>query len=325
MLISQTPFRISFVGGGSDLKEFYQNHGGAVLSTSINKYIFLSFHKYFHPTKSLLKYSNTEEISKNEEIKHKIIREVFKYFSIENVDFNSTADIPGGTGMGSSSAFTSGIINLCSNYKGISMFKHEIADLACKIEIDILGEPIGKQDQFACSVGGFNLIKFNQDETVNIIPLLLDSNDIKEIEENLILFYTGDNRDASSILTQQRNNTVKSPKVNDNLILMTKMAESLFFDLKNKNFDLLGEYLHESWILKKELSNNISNPKLDEIYNIAIRNGAKGGKLLGAGGGGFFLFYIKPENRQKLKNGLSFLREFEFKFEFQGTKIIFKN
>ncbi len=325
MLISQTPFRISFVGGGSDLKEFYQNHGGAVLSTSINKYIFLSLHKYFHPTKSLLKYSETEEISNNAEIKHKIIREVFKYFGIENIDFNSTADIPGGTGMGSSSAFTSGIINLCSAYKGTSMFKHEIADLACKIEIDILGEPIGKQDQFACSVGGFNLIKFNQDETVNIIPLLLESNDVKKIEDNLILFYTGDNRDASSILTQQRKNTVNSKKVNDNLIVMTKMAENLFFDLKKKNFDLIGEYLHESWILKKELSSTISNPKLDEIYNIALKNGAIGGKLLGAGGGGFFLFYIKPEQRENLKNALSFLREFEFKFEFQGTKIIFKN
>ena len=325
MLISQTPFRISFVGGGSDLKEFYLNHGGAVLSTSINKYIFLSLHNYFYPNKSLLKYSSTEDIEDNNQIKHKIIREVFNYFSISNVDFNSTADIPGGTGMGSSSAFTSGLINLCTTYKGISMFKHEIAELACKIEIDILGEPIGKQDQYACSLGGINLIKFNQDESVNILPLLLSTEDIENIEDNLILFYTGDSRDASTILTQQRNNTVKSQKVNNNLVNMSKMAENLFYDLKKRNFDLLGDYLHESWVLKKELSSTVSNPKLDDIYNIAIKNGAKGGKLLGAGGGGFFLFYIKPEQRNSLKKSLSFLREFEFKFEFQGTKIIYNN
>lgn len=325
MLISRTPFRISFVGGGSDLKEFYLNHGGAVLSTSINKYIFLSLHNYFYPNKSLLKYSSTEEIVDTNDIKHKIIREVFNYFSISNVDFNSTADIPGGTGMGSSSAFTSGLINLCTAYKGISMFKHEIAELACKIEIDILGEPIGKQDQYACSVGGINLIKFNQDESVNILPLLLSTQEIQNIEDNLILFYTGDNRDASTILTQQKNNTVNSKKVNNNLVCMSKMAENLFYDLKKRNFDLLGDYLHESWVLKKELSNTISNPKLDDIYNIAIKNGAKGGKLLGAGGGGFFLFYVKPEQRENVKQSLFFLREFEFKFEFNGSKIIFNN
>jgi D-glycero-alpha-D-manno-heptose-7-phosphate kinase len=217
MIISRTPFRISFVGGGTDLKEFYKDIPGAVLSTSIDKYIYQSMHEYFQKGKSLIKYSSTEEVDNINQIRHNIVREVFKMFSIDNVDFNSTADIASGTGMGSSSSFTSGLIKLCSEFNNSNLTNLQIAEIACQLEIDILGEPIGKQDQYACAVGGLNLIKFYPDESVEVKSLDLNFSDIKYLEDNLILFYTGSSRSASSILAQQQQNTLNSIKTKENL------------------------------------------------------------------------------------------------------------
>ena len=325
MIISKTPFRMSFVGGGSDLKSFYKDNTGAVISTSIDKYMYLSMHKHFQPSTSLLKYSKTESVSSIDEIEHDIIREVFRYFNIRNVDFNSAADIPAGTGMGSSSAFTCGLINLCTNYLGQKLPNYELAKLACKIEIDILKEPIGKQDQYGCAFGGLKLIQFNSDETVEIRPILLTNSKLKELQSNLILFYTDTTRKASSILAEQTMNTKVSQKVRDNLKYMSSMANQLYVDLIKENIDLMGDYLNEAWQRKKSLANKISNSEIDFMYETAIKNGAKGGKLLGAGGGGFLLFYVPKEKHDKVRKSLKNYRELPFNFDYDGAKIIFND
>lgn len=323
MIITRTPFRISFAGGGSDLKSFYENYGGAVLSTSINKYIYLSSHDFFEKNKSLIKYSKTELISNNDEIVHPIIREVFKYFKINQIDFNSTADIPSGTGMGSSSSFTVGLINLCCEIKNKFMSKQEIADLACHVEIELLKEPIGKQDQYAASFGGLNFIEFNKDLTVSIEKINLPIEMKRTLNNNLILFYTGIKRSAKDVLAKQKKNIEGNKKIK-NLIKMVDLAYDLKDELKLGNVDTLGEILHEGWMNKRELSSNISNNQIDELYNIGIESGASGGKLLGAGAGGFILFYCKEKYHNKLRSKLKKLDEFDFKMEESGTQIIFK-
>lgn len=325
MIISKTPFRISFVGGGSDLKSFYKYYSGAVISTSIDKYIYLSMHKYFHQSKYLIKYSQTEEVSSINRIKHNIIREVFRYYSIKNIDFNSTADIPSGTGMGSSSAFTCGLINLCSQYRGEVLPSYEIAKLASHFEIEVLNEPIGKQDQYGCAIGGLKFIQFNPDDSVEIKPILLSYNNLLKLQNNLLLFYTDTTRAASSILNEQNQNTKSSSKVRDNIRSMSDLAKQLYFDLNKGNVDLMGEYLRDAWEVKKSLASMISTPEIEKIYKIGLSNGATGGKLLGAGGGGFILFYVEESHQDKLRNALKPYRELPFDFDYDGTKIIYNN
>lgn len=322
MVISKTPFRISFVGGGSDLPSYFLKYGGAVLSTSIDKYIYLSMHGYFKDDKYFLKYSKNELVNEIDEIRHPIIREVFRHFDIWGVDFNSSADLPSGTGMGSSSAFTSGLINLCCAYKGVYMSRESIADLACKIEIEVLNEPIGKQDQFACSVGGLNFIEFNQDNTVNVERIHLDIERSKKMSKNLLLFYLGNTRSASTVLSEQKKNIEDGKKI-ENLSKMVKLAYELKSEILNGEIDALGESLHKGWLLKKELASGISNHLIDYFYDLALKAGAIGGKLLGAGGGGFLLFYVKPENHLSVKNILKDLTYIEINFDNSGTKIIY--
>ncbi len=322
MIISRTPFRISFTGGGSDISDFYLNHGGAVLSTTIDKYVYLSMHPYFAEKKSLLKYSENELVSNNNEIKHPIIKEVFNHFDITGVDLSSSADIPGGTGMASSSAFTAGLINVCASYKGIYLSKKEISDPTCKIEIENLREPIGKQDQYACAYGGLNLIEFHKNDDVTVEKINLKPTVLKNLNDNLILFYLGKTRSASSILSEQKKTIKDEAKVNS----LRKMV-NLTFDLKTyllkNDIDKLGEILHEGWILKKNLSNGISSPVIDELYESGIKAGALGGKLLGAGGGGFLLFYVKDQQKKKVINKLKNLVFTDFNFEQTGTTIIY--
>jgi len=323
MIIVKTPFRISFCGGGSDIKEFYSIYGGAVISTTINKYVYLSMHPYFYRSGYLLKYMQHEEADSVDQIRHRIIREVFKDYGIKGVDFNSSADIPSGTGLGSSSSFTVGLINLCNIYTGRYMSKAQIADYACKIEIERLKEPIGKQDQYASAFGGLNFITFNQDDTVNVEKIFLNRENFEQLQKNLLMFFTGETRSASSILMEQKSNLTKDSKKTNFLRKMVLLT----YDLKNEfmkgNIDALGEILHTGWMYKKELADGISNDKIDYYYNLAIKNGALGGKLLGAGGGGFLLFYVKEENRDKLINAMKDLYLLDFRFETQGTTLIY--
>lgn len=324
MIITRTPFRVSFAGGGSDLKEYYLNYGGSVLSVSINKYVYLSMHPYFYNHKFFLKYSDNEYVESIDDIKHQIIKQVLTDYKITGIDFNSSADIPSGTGLGSSSAFTAGLATLCNAYTGKYMSKKDIAKYACDVEINKLNEPIGKQDQYACSIGGLNFIKFNQDDTTAVEKILLMPDKQLELENNLMMFYLGETRSASKILAEQRSNTLNNKKI-ENLHKMVKLSQELKLELQNSNIDSMGDILHRGWMYKKELASQISNEKIDYYYTLALKNGATGGKLLGAGGSGFLLFYVPCGKQDLLRTALSELKELPFKFDNEGSKVIYYN
>ena len=325
MIITRTPFRISFAGGGSDLRNYYEKFGGSVVSVSINKYIYLSMHPYFEEYEYLLKYSKTEQAKSLEEIQHPIIRTVFKDYGIRGVDFNSSADIPSGTGLASSSAFTVGLINLCNAYTDQYMNKEVIAEKACKVEIEDLKEPIGKQDQYACACGGLNFIEFYKDGVVDVEKLYLQSDAYHVLEKNLLMFYTGKTRSAGSILAEQKKNTTNDEAKIKNLHKMVQLSKDLKEELLKGNTNAMGEILHTGWMYKKELADGISNPEIDYYYDLAIKNGALGGKLLGAGGGGFLLFYVEEQHRSRVRRALSDLKEIDFKFDNKGTGVIYYN
>lgn len=323
MIITRTPFRISFAGGGSDLPSYYEKFGGAVLSVSINKYMYLFMHDYFDSNKYMLKYSKTELVDSLDKIQHPILKAVFSKYNISGVDFSSIADIPAGTGLASSSAFTVGLINLCNVYTDKYMEKSDIAKLACDIEINELKEPIGKQDQYACACGGLNFIEFSKDGNVDIEKLYLQSDAYRVLEKNLLMFYTGKTRSAGSILAEQKKNTEEDTKKINNLHKMVKLAKELKAELLKGNVDAMGDILHSGWLYKKELANGISNPDIDYYYDLAMKNGAKGGKLLGAGGGGFLLFYVEEQFRNKVRTALKDLKEIDFNFDSKGTNLIY--
>lgn len=323
MIISRTPFRISFAGGGSDLKEYYQNYGGAVLSVTIDKYVYLSMHPYFNDQKIFLKYSHNELVDRIDEIQHRIIRQVFTNLNITGVDFNSSADIPSGTGLGSSSAFTAGLINLAYAHLGKFIGREAIAKAACEVEIDQLAEPIGKQDQYACAIGGLNFIEFKEGEQVIVNKIPIEVHKQKQLEENLLMFYLGNTRSASAILSEQRQNIISDKKKNENLHKMVKLAYDLQKELQANRIDSFGEILHTGWLYKKELASQISNPQIDYYYERARLAGATGGKLLGAGGGGFLLFYVEKEKQEAVRSSLSELNELPFQFDFSGSNIVF--
>ena len=325
MIITRTPFRISFAGGGSDLRNYYEKYGGSVLSVSINKYIYLSMHPYFDDESYLLKYSKTEHAKTLDEIQHPIIRTVFDKYGIKGVDFNSSADIPSGTGLASSSAFTVGLINLCNVYTDKYMNKEDIAELACKVEIEDLKEPIGKQDQYACACGGLNFIEFQKDGEVDVEKLYLQTDAYRVLEKNLLMFYTGTTRSAGSILAEQKKNTTNDEAKINNLHKMVQLSKDLKEELLKGNINAMGEILHTGWMYKKELANGISNPNIDYYYDLAMQNGALGGKLLGAGGGGFLLFYVEEQHRSRVRKALQGLKEINFSFDSKGTQLIYYN
>jgi D-glycero-alpha-D-manno-heptose-7-phosphate kinase len=322
MIITRTPFRISFVGGGSDLRDFYTKHQGAVLSTSINKYMYISSHKYFEEDKIRVKYSQTETVQNVEELKHEIVREALKMVDIRGgVEISSIADIPAGTGMGSSSAFTVGLLHNLSAIKRQYLSKEMLAQSACNMEIDILQEPIGKQDQYAAAFGGLNVFRFNADETVSVEPLYLKQEVYNQLQDNLVLFYIGNERKASEILVEQKINIANAEKfavLKDMVALVDVLKDVLYKGV----LDEFGLLLHQNWLLKQRLASKISNDYIEQLYQLGIKNGASGGKLLGAGGGGFILFYCPKEMQQKLIKAMP-VRHFDFKFDNEGTKLIY--
>ena len=322
MIISRTPFRISFVGGGSDLAAFYERHPGAVLSTSINQYMYISSHRFFEPNQIRVKYSETETVSSAAELNHPILRVALQRFNLNGIEISSIADVPAGTGMGSSSAFTVGLLHNLHAVSGHNPTKEQLAEEACQLEIEELGEPIGKQDQYGAAVGGLNVFRFMPDGQVITEPLNLNPMLQQELDSNLIMFYTGNQRKASSILAEQKKNTSQSDRFQA-LKEMTALVDVLAEELKKENLDAMGSLLHENWEMKKSLAGGISNPAVDQAYETALKNGAQGGKLLGAGGGGFLLFYCPKQSQPKLRQALSNLRTFEFGFEQEGTSIIY--
>ena len=321
MIITRAPFRVSFCGGGSDLPVFYENHGGCVLSTTIRKYMYLTLHNYFHKDQIVLKYSKTETVHSFAEIEHKYFRQCLKDFDITGVEIASMADIPAGTGLGSSSSFTVALLHLLHTYKGEFVSKYKLAKDACEVEIDKLGEPIGKQDQFAAAFGGLKFYEFFPNGFVHVEPIIMSVEAYRRLETNLMMFYLGGNHSASSILKEQSQNLIEKDKV-DMQLKMCDITRLLKVELQKNNIDALGDFLHDSWMLKRSLASGISTLFIDEAYERARKTGAAGGKLLGAGGAGFMLFYVPEERQKQVREEMAGFREMEFEMDNSGASII---
>ena len=321
MIITRTPFRVSFAGGGSDISSFYEKHEGYVLSTAINKYMYISIHPSFAKGETVLKYSKTESVTDISLIEHKYFKQILKMLDVHGVEIVSTADVPAGTGLGSSSSFTVGTLNALYAYKGKYMSKEKLASTACDVEIKYLHNPIGKQDQYAAAYGGLNYYHFRKDGSVTVDPVIMSDDARLRLEQNLMMFYTGQLHSASAILKEQSSNITAGDK-EANQLKMCGLVHDLRHELQMNNIDAMGDILHENWMLKKTLANGISNPAIDEAYSIAMNNGAKGGKLLGAGGGGFLLFYV-PESKQKQVKKAIGLPYMPMAFDRQGSAVIY--
>lgn len=322
MIISRTPFRISFAGGGSDLPSFYRKSTGAVLSTSIDKYMYIAIHPYFEKDKIQLKYSKTEQVDSIDAIKHPIFREVLKMYNLTGVDLNSIADIPSGTGLGSSSSFTVGLLNAVRAYLGKATSGEKLGELACDVEINRVGSPIGKQDQYAAACGGLNFITFYGDETVNVEKIIMQPEKKKELEGNLLMVFVGGEHSANAILKNQQA-AISDMKKFEAQKEMVKLAYNLRESLEHNNLDDFGRILHENWLLKKSLTSGISTGVVDDMYNKGIEAGALGGKLLGAGGAGFILFYCPKDRQQEFRERMGDISEMHFRFDDFGSKIIY--
>lgn len=322
MIITKTPFRVSFCGGGSDMADFYREYGGCVLSTTINRYMYLTIHPYFDEKKTALKYSQNEIVDDIRNIEHSILRCVLNEKNISGVEITSTADVPSGTGLGSSSSFTVGLLHTLACYQGKYLSKEVLAEEACRIEIEELENPIGKQDQYAAAFGGLNYISFHKDDTVTVEPIITKKETIQRLQDNLVMLYTGITHDANVILAEQKKNIVSQTDKTENLMHMCELAGDMKNALENNDLSNFGEILHESWIRKREMAGGITSPKIDELYDAAIRNGALGGKLLGAGGGGFLLFYCPKEQQKTLIEQMQ-LKLFPFRFEHDGSSVVY--
>lgn len=322
MIISKTPLRISFTGGGTDLPSYYRTGYGAVVSMAISKYMYVTVHKRFDDS-IRVSYSDMEIVDQVDDIKHGIVRECLKMVGIERgVEITTIGEVPAGTGMGSSSALAVGLLNALYTYTGVQLSAEELLQKACQIEIDILRSPIGKQDQSAAAFGGLNYFRFNSDETVQRERLWLSEPAIRQLEHNLMLFYTGVQRDANTILEQQKNDTAAKLAVLDD---MRDQAEE-FRDLlkRNETGPELGHLLDRGWKKKRSVTSKISDSNIDGLYERALNAGAVGGKLLGAGGGGFLLLYVENDNQQKVKEALG-LRQMFFHLSPYGSRIVYFN
>ncbi|TAN63043.1 sugar kinase [bacterium] len=327
MIISRAPVRISMGGGGTDVSSYYEKYGGFLMAAAINKYVYIMVNKRFYES-IRLSYSKTEIVDCLEKIEHKIFREALRRINIDKqIELVSIADVPAQCGLGTSSSFTVALLNGLFEYKKSHVSLQELAEAACHIEIDMLKEPIGKQDQYAASFGGFRAYWFNKDGSVVTEPVAIKEEDMMQLQENILLFNLKKERQASSILLEQNRkagegdkNTVERLHKIKEIGLRTKMI------FESGNIDEFGELLHEHWLIKKGLSEKISDDFIDEAYDIARKNGALGGKVVGAGGGGFLLFYC-PKNKSLL---VSKMREIGlnvmwFSFENEGAKIVFHN
>lgn len=324
MIVSKTPFRISFFGGGSDLPSYYNQSDGMVVSATIDKYLYISLNKKFDDS-IRLSYSVTENVTDIEDLKHDIVKHTLKYFNIHNgIEIASISDLPSnGTGMGASSAFAVGLIKAIEAYKYSKDYLHKssLAELACQIEIILCQKPIGKQDQYACAYGGFNAHYF-ESKGVSTEILTLDQDTIEYLENNLILLHTSKGRSADDILKNQSKRMFDSEKSFQNIQTMVQLSKQFKNDLVKKDLKSLGDMLDFSWQLKKEVSNDISNIEIDEMYEEAKNCGAEGGKILGAGGGGFMLLFANPDAQKKVRQVFHCNKPFNFKFDFDGSKVL---
>ncbi|MBI4370193.1 MAG: GHMP kinase [Elusimicrobia bacterium] len=323
MIITRTPMRMSLAGGGTDFAEFYRQHGGAVTSMAIDKYIYITVHPRFERT-IRVSYSKTEIVNHPDELQHEIVREALKICGIyHGIEIISMADIPANTGLGSSSSFTVGLLHALFAYQGRVLSPARLAQMACRIEIDILKEPIGKQDQYIAAFGGTRHIQFHKDGSVGAPVVKMIPAAKKFLGKNILIFYTGTSRKASDILAEQKRQT---PSKTSTLLRLRYIADHVARILRQgKTLPAIGDLLHESWLLKKTLSSNIANSEIDALYERACRAGARGGKILGAGGGGFLMLVTEPQKRSSVRQALRDLRELPWRPEPNGSQVIYRS
>jgi D-glycero-alpha-D-manno-heptose-7-phosphate kinase len=324
MILTRTPLRISFAGGGSDLAEFYEQDYGAVFSTAINKYVYVTVkqHSKLFTEAIRLNYAKTEWVREVDEIENDIARECLRFLEIEPPIYVSTvADLPASTGLGGSSSFCVGLLHALHIYRKERVSAGQLAEEATHIEIDVLKQPIGKQDQYAAAFGGLNLFRFNPGGGVSVEPQRISRNKLETLFDHLMLFWTGTQRDASSVLTEQKKNT--SDRM-DFLMAMRGQAHYLQRMMSNGavNMDAFGALLHRGWQFKKQLASSITSDRIDHWYDVATQAGACGGKICGAGAGGFLLFLVKPECQQAVREALTDLIEVRVRPEVQGSCIL---
>ncbi len=324
MIIARSPLRISLGGGGTDLPSYYRQHEGFLVAAAIDKYVYITIHQTF-VDELIIKYSKLEHATSRDKIQHPIIREALKLLEIRelNVELTSMADIPAGTGLGSSGSFTTSLIKALHAYRKNLVHPHELAAQACHIEIDRLGEPVGKQDQYIAAYGGVTCFRFLKDDRVEAWPLKISQETLYNLEDNLLLFFTGYSRSASAILKEQDDKSrLKDQEMVENLHFIKELGFKSQQALEAGDLRSFAELMNVHWQYKKQRSDGMSNPKIDAWYELARRHGALGGKLIGAGGGGFLMFYT--EDRTRLRHALveAGMREVRFRFDFEGTKVI---
>jgi D-glycero-alpha-D-manno-heptose-7-phosphate kinase len=324
MIISRTPLRVSLFGGGSDLRAFYRRQPGAVLSTTIDKSVYVTVSRKFDDAVRV-SYSRTEEVSRAQDVEHPLVREALALLEIQGgIEITSVADIPArGTGLGSSSAFTVGLLNALHAYRGRHAPADRLAEESCLIEIERCGEPIGKQDQYAAAFGGLNFIRFHPDESVDVTKVICPPDTLADLHRRLLFFYTGTTRSASALLAEQSAKLASEDAAFRATRELTCFAEAAFASLCAGDVEPLGPMLHQAWRLKRGLASGVSNEAIDLAYGAALAAGATGGKLLGAGGGGFLMFLAPTERHDAVRAALGGLRETPFAFTGHGSKIIF--
>ena len=324
MIIARSPLRITLGGGGTDLPSYYREHEGFLLAAAIDKYVYVNVMRPFTPG-IYLKYSKLEHVELIDEVKHPIIREALRIldFSTPQVEITTLADIPAGTGLGSSGSFTTALLKALYTHRKRHLHQEELAELACHIEIDLLGEPIGKQDQYIAAIGGITCFTFHQDDKVSATPLVISMETMFDLEDNLLLFFTGVSRSAGSILKDQQirsqNNEADMLK---NLHFVKELGYRSKEALESGDLILFGELMNEHWENKKLRSGGMSKPQIDDWYDLAMKNGAIGGKLVGAGGGGFLMFMAQDRNKLRHTMAVEGLEEVRFRFDFEGTKVV---
>ena len=321
MIISQTPLRISLSGGGTDFKEYYKDHNGFVVSTAIDKYVFVIIKERFDDL-IYVNYTKKEIVSSIDEIQHELVREALKKTGlIKGIEITMLADVPSeGSGLGSSSSLTVGLLNAMYAYQGIQVSAKQLAEEACQIEITVLKKPIGKQDQYIAAYGGLRWIRFNNNDSVDTELITVPNNLKRKLGANLLLFYTNITRKSAAILTEQKKNIDDNIEYHDKIKLL---AVEVDIKLRSGFVDDIGSILASNWELKKNLSSNITNSEIEGMYKKSLKGGAVGGKIAGAGGGGFLLVYCKRENQDSLRDHMNIYREMPFMLEPHGSKIIF--
>jgi D-glycero-alpha-D-manno-heptose-7-phosphate kinase len=324
LIITRSPLRISLGGGGTDLPSYYRAHSGFAISAAIDKYVYITLHDTF-AQEVIVKYSKMENVPTAEDVKHPIVREALKLVQVgtPHLEITSMADIPAGTGLGSSGSFTTALLYALHTMKKNYISRQELAEQACHIEMTLLGEPVGKQDQYIASYGGITSFCFLPDDTVEVAPLQMAAETLHNLEDNLLLFFTGFTRSASQILQDQDTRSRQGERrMLDNLHFIKQIGCETLAAFEQGDLRRFAELMHLHWQRKKERSEGMTNPAIDEYYELARRNGAVGGKLIGAGGGGFLMFYTEEKTRLRRTMCAAGLREVRVRFDFQGTAVV---